>query len=420
MGKSLNKRHNPNLGGHIGSHVKHCKDAKITIIPNTTVYKVLRTFICFLLFSLSVIYLIFSCSYAVEYRPLIFDNVLTETIKGTIKGTNGEYIQWIATIPTGLISRTVSIICVVMFLIFGVYTFIFSFYTICKKYRFIQPWYFILLSTTSCVGGLISIFLSSKFDAVREFTGLEDCPIQSIVSNDCSIALANDEIYAYDLCKAIESFCISEHSSMSGYYIKSIVVAVFSFFFTFVGFAYGIILLRLKIKYSKKLALINEKNGISEAIKADAELGNHKSICQYDSKNLATGDLKSKDSAICSTKPNTLYCQNSAESENALTAFGQELKPLPMGIVVTTTTTKQCHISHPHTVEIQRFNQNQENSLLGCVKSNSRSNQNNCINTPHNIGNFNFVHNHHHHGHHHHHHGHHHGSNHIHKHNHHH
>ncbi|KAH8739166.1 hypothetical protein FG386_001033 [Cryptosporidium ryanae] len=417
MNTKSNKVHNSEINGNAVSHIKNTKDKKMTIIPNTTIYKILRAFICFTLFSLSILYLIFSCSYAVEYRPLIFDNILTETIKGTIKGTNGEYIQWIATIPTGLVSRTVSIICVVMFLIFGVYTFIFSFYTICKKYRFIQPWYFILLSTISCVGGLISIFLSNKFDIVREFTGLEDCPIQSIVSNDCSTALSNDEIYAYDLCKAVESFCINEHSSMSGYYTKSIIVSVFSFFVTFIGFAYGILLLKLKIKYSKKLAL-SEKNGIFDSTKTQIELSNQKHGDQYENKDIVSNDLKSKSSANSSTKPNTLYCQNSIESNKMIGSFKNELKPLPMGIVVTTTTTKQCHGPHSQNVEIPQFI-NRDDQAIGCVNS-LKNNSSGCLNSAHNNGSFNFVHNHHHHGYHHHHHHHHaHNPNHIYKHNHH-
>ncbi|KAH7649511.1 hypothetical protein FG379_001137 [Cryptosporidium bovis] len=413
MSIKSNKMNNSDINANIGSNIRNDKDTRVTIIPNTTIYKVLRAFICFTLFSLSILYLIFSCLYAVEYRPLIFDNILTETIKGTIKGTNGEYIQWIATIPTGLVSRTVSIICVVMFLIFGVYTFIFSFYTICKKYRFIQPWYFILLSTISSVGGLISIFLSNKFDVVRELTGLEDCPIQSVVSNDCSMALASDEIYAYDLCKAVESFCSNEHSSISGYYTKSIIVAVFSFFVTFVGFAYGIILLRLKIRYSKKLAL-SEKNGVFDPAKTQIELSNQKQICQHENKGFASEDLKSGSSANSSTRPHTLYCQNSVGSSKMIGNFKHDLKPLPMGIMVTTTT-KQCHVSHPHAIEIPQFSKHQDNSSIGCINS-IRGNSTNCLNGLHNGGNLNVHNHHHHHGHHHHHHHHaHHNPNHVYK-----
>ncbi|KAF7459180.1 putative integral membrane protein [Cryptosporidium felis] len=323
-------------------------DSKLSIIPNTIAYKFMRGFICFMLVSLSMLYLIFSCSFAIKYKPLVFDNVLTETIKGTIKGANGEFIEWIATIPTGLVSRTVAIICVVMYLIFGVYTLLFSFYTACKKYKFIQPWYFLLLSAMSCVGGLISIFLSNKFEVVKTFTGREDCLLQSLVSNDCSIAIENNEIFAYDLCKAVESFCLDEHSYMSGYYVKSIVVAVISFIMAILSFVYGIILLRLNMRYSKRLAILNEKNRMA----SNMEMTTQQS-CDNEGKGHAKDLAESKDSTRENTNvtnsAKTVICQNSLNNPSckAIQPHQNDFKAIPMGIVLTTTTSKQCHISHP-------------------------------------------------------------------------
>ncbi|KAJ1614233.1 transmembrane domain-containing protein [Cryptosporidium canis] len=395
-------------------------DSRISIIPNTTPYKFMRGFMCFVIVSLSMLYLVFSCSFAIKYKPLVFDNILTETIKGTIKGSNGEYIQWIATIPTGLVSRTVAIICVVMFLVFGVYTMIFSFYTACKKYKFIQPWHFMLLAAMSCVGGLISIFLSNKFGLVEEFTGKEDCLIQSVVSNDCSTAIGNNEIYAYDLCKAVESFCLDENSAMYRFYIKAIIVAVVSFLVSLLSFVYGIILLKLKMKYTKKSALLEEKN------KVCTEMSNTTGICLYENKcdsgrgphgsNMIETACSTADhtNVMNSTKTN-VYCQNITDDAcKAVQPYQGGVNAIPMGIVVTTTTSKQCHIAHQGTVP-QASPSNMGsligNSAISCINSMQRPCHTDSLNTSnrnaHN-GVLSFQHHHHHH--HHHHHGHTHGN----------
>lgn len=401
-------------------------DSRISIIPNTAPYKFMRGFMCFIIVSLSMLYLVFSCSFAIKYKPLVFDNILTETIKGTIKGSNGEYIQWIATIPTGLVSRTVAIICVVMFLVFGVYTMIFSFYMACKKYKFIQPWHFMLLSAMSCVGGLISIFLSNKFGVVEEFTRKEDCLIQSVVSSDCSIAIGNNEIYAYDLCKAVESFCLDENASMSRYYIKAIIVAVISFAVSVLSFVYGIILLRLKMKYTKKSTLLNEKNAISEKIKTCIEMSDTSNTCQgkdesfrtnsheNDQTNVACFSTASNTNAMNSAKTN-VYCQNMVNDTcKAIQPYHGGVKTIPMGIVVTTTS-KQCHIAHqgasasrvsPQSINIIG------NSAISCINSLQRPchDNSNINNRSIHAGALSFQHHLHHH--HHHHHGHnHHGTN---------
>ncbi|KAL3128974.1 transmembrane domain-containing protein [Cryptosporidium hominis] len=395
-------------------------ESKISIIPNTAPYKFMRGLMCFLTVSLSMLYLIFSCSFAIKYRPLVFDNILTETIKGTIKGSNGEYIQWIATIPTGLVSRTVAIICVVMFLIFGVYTMLFSFYTACKKYKFIQPWHFMLLSAMSCVGGLISIFLSNKFAVVEEFTHKKDCLLQSVVSNDCSVAIGNDEIYAYDICKAVESFCLDENASMSRYYTKAIIVAVVSFIVSVLSFAYGIVLLKLKMKYSKKLALINEKNAISEKTKLDLEMSNSSSICQYDKDNsgincqnnqAGTGySTADNTNVVNSTKTNVYYPNMSNDSCKAIQPYQNEMRSIPMGIVVTTTTSKQCHIAAHRNANSQVNTSNMGNiignSAISCVNSIHHSCHSGNLNHNRNahLG-LSLKQQYHHHHHHHHHHG---------------
>ncbi|KAH8585045.1 uncharacterized protein ELE39_000996 [Cryptosporidium sp. chipmunk genotype I] len=397
---------------------QNSNESKISIIPNTAPYKFVRGFMCFIIVSLSMLYLIFSCSFAIKYRPLVFDNILTETIKGTIKGSNGEYIQWIATIPTGLVSRTVSIICVVMFLVFGAYTMLFSFYTACKKYKFIQPWHFMLLSAMSCVGGLISIFLSNKFGVVEEFTRKEDCLLQSVVSNDCSVAIGNNEIYAYDLCKAVESFCLDENASMSRYYTKAIIVAVISFVVSVLSFVYGIILLKLKMKYSKKLALMSEKNAISEKTKSNLEMSNSLSICQFENDNSGMNYQKNQSGTVCSTADNTnvmnstktnVYCQNMTNDTcTAIQPYQNEIRNIPMGIVVTTTTSKQCHVAAHRGANAQISASNMGNmignSAIGCINSIQHSCHNGNLNQNRSVlAGVSLQHQHHHHHHHHHH-----------------
>ncbi|OII70823.1 uncharacterized protein cubi_00968 [Cryptosporidium ubiquitum] len=397
---------------------QNLNDSKITIIPNTAPYKFMRGFMCFIIVSLSMLYLIFSCSFAIKYRPMVFDNILTETIKGTIKGSNGEYIQWIATIPTGLVTRTVAIICVVMFLVFGVYTMLFSFYTACKKYKFIQPWHFMLLSAMSCIGGLISIFLSNKFKAVEEFTHREDCLLQSVVSNDCSVAIGNDEIYAYDLCKAVESFCLDENASMSGYYTKAIIVAVVSFLVAVLSFVYGIILLKLKMKYTKKLTLINEKVEIAEKTKCNLEMSDALSTCQLENKGesgidsyqknqLDTASSTAENTNVMNSTKTNVYCQNmNNDSCKTIQPYQNGIKTVPMGIVVTTTTSKQCHIA-AHQGAVSQANSSNMGSIgssaIGCINSLQHSCHNGNLNHNRNVhSGITFQHQHHHHHHHHH------------------
>ncbi|OII77858.1 hypothetical protein cand_038970 [Cryptosporidium andersoni] len=321
---------------------------KDPIIPNNTLYNILRGVICFLTLLVSLAYLIFGCSYTLKYKTFIFENNNSEITEGTLKGLNGEFISWHAVIPISLVSRNVSILCFISFITIGVYLLIFAMYTACKKYKFIQPWYFVVMGIFTFIGGIISIFISSKFYSVRIMTMLPDCPIQSVVSYDCSNALANDDIFAYDLCKTVEFFCVSESASMYRFYIQSIVIAALSFILCFLAFVYSIILHKLKIKYLKESSRINENKACKSNEDIEMSNINLNSICIHEPRKPSSAIVPYgffNSSGVVSpsgiiTLPNSPASGPAICMSPMLMNHGSQSKfiNIPAGIVVTTTT----------------------------------------------------------------------------------